>query len=169
MAAPYFGLMGGVVDATKRFNLGGPDYTDSQGRLWAGYTNGVAFDYRANGYVPVPPGIASTDDDALYWTVLYSSATMLLPVPAGVYSLTAHYCECFNDYAGGRSSGLLDRNHQVLIGLFDVYSAAGGRNIAYQMPAQFTAVADAGGLTLYLPVSGNDNATICAIEALKIA
>jgi len=81
------------------------------------------------------------------------------------YTVRLHFAEFYWNAAGARSFNVLINNAQVLTN-FDIFAAAGGRNVA--IVRQFTAVADSSGRVTIQFVTVTDNAKLSGLEILSV-
>ena len=104
-------------------------------------------------------GIAGTTDDALYQTERYGNFKYGLDVENGTYAVTLKMAEIHWDAAGKRVFDVKAEN-KVVLDNFDIFSAAGGKNIAHDKT--FTVEVTDGHLDLDF-VSLVNNAKVSAI------
>ena len=145
--------------ASPRINAGVNSnnvYTDNLGVEWSasiGFSGGSS--YGNNN------AIAQTDNDLLYQTEYYGSDfDYSQSVANGSYDVTLHFAETVFSSAGSRVFNVSAEN-QLILDDFDIYSQAGGKNIATQRT--FTVGVNDGNLDLNFLASVN-NAKISAIE-----
>ena len=116
----------------RRFNSGGPFYTDSHGVEWAsdqsyvpggaGYERGFAF---------LAPSIPdSLSDGTLYESERWGMTAYRFDVPNGNYAVTLKFAENYYSLPGQRLFDVQIEGRTVLSNL-DIFSAAGGQGRAY--------------------------------------
>lgn len=109
--------------------------------------------------------IQGTEDDELYRSINYGDATTLefiLPaLPKGDVKVTLKFAELFQNAEGMRVFDVA-LNGKVVLKDFDVFKAAGGKNIAYDRT--FTVPAPDGILHITFPRVPKPSARICAIK-----
>lgn len=118
-------------------NVGGPDYTDRQGRLWQadqaysagetawGYTLGEA---EAGEFAGARP-IGGTSDSPLYQDERWGMTGYVFTVPDGRYEVELRFAEQFVAQKGERVFHVRVQN-QAALPAFDIVAAAGGPFIA---------------------------------------
>lgn len=140
-----------------RLNSGGGLYTDGGGNNWAPDSYFSGGSTSLNGYA-----IANTTDDPLYQAVRFGTGfSYALPLAqAGSYTLTLKFNEPSKTAAGQRKFDVTAEG-TVILDDFDIYAAAGGKNIAHDRT--FTVTVNDG--TLDLAFTGVlDNALVSAVE-----
>ncbi|TNC74607.1 Ig-like domain-containing protein [Rubellimicrobium roseum] len=140
-------------------NAGGPAFTAADGDAHAAdqfFTGGKAYKKVA--------AIAGTVDDALYQTERFGNFTYAVPVENGTYEVTLKFAEIFFSAAGQRVFDVAAEG-QVVINDLDIWSAAGGKNIAYDVPV--TVQVSDGVLNLQF-INGIENAKVNAIEINRL-
>jgi hypothetical protein len=150
----------------RRINAGGGAFTDGAGAAWAA---DQAYSAGSYGYVSFAAGtlgtsagpIAGTADDALYMSERYGNAVRYrFDVPNGAYTVRVKLAETYFSTAGQRSLSL-SANGTTVLNNVDLFTLAGGRNVAKDL----TFGATAAGGQLYIEAwSGNNNGTVMAIE-----
>ncbi|NLV40906.1 MAG: hypothetical protein GXY15_06720 [Candidatus Hydrogenedentes bacterium] len=76
--------------------------------------------------------IEGTDNDPVYQTARVDAAQYVLPVPAGEYTVTLHFCETVFNEPGGRVFDVALQGLKVVEDL-DILQAAGGMNRALDL------------------------------------
>jgi hypothetical protein len=101
--------------------------------------------------------------EAVYQSQRFGNFTYTLPgLTAGAaYTVRLHFAEFYWDAAGSRLSNVLINGAQVLTN-FDIFAAAGGKNIA--VVEQFNAAANSSGQIVIQFVTVKDNAAVNGIE-----
>src|SRR5690606_7466468 len=89
--------------------------------------------------------IAGTTDDVLYQSERYGNFSYALPVADGTYTVTLRFAEIYHKVAGKRVFDVTAEGDLVLDDL-DIWSEAGGKDIAYDVP--LTVTVDDGTLNL---------------------
>ena len=140
-----------------RVNAGKDDvYTDSLGKQWSandGLSGGRNY-ANAN-------EIAQTDDDSLYQSEYYGADfDYSQSVINGSYDVTLHFAEIYFNQAGRRVFDV-SAEDQLILDNFDIYSEAGGKDIALEKT--FTVPVSDGTLDLDFLAEVN-NAKISAVE-----
>ncbi len=131
---------------------------------------GNANGYSADKYVSggktfsTKAAIAGTDDDALYQSERYGNFSYAVPVANGTYDVTLQFAEIYWNAAGKRLFDVKAEGKLILDDL-DIFSAAGGKNIAYDVTVP-VAVSD-GILNLDF-ITVKDNAKISAIQIANV-
>jgi hypothetical protein len=141
--------------AAIRVNSGGGSYVDSLGQTWSAdnsFTGGSGFGTTAS--------IANTTTAPLYQDVRYGNFGYSFAVPNGSYAITLKFAEIYYGASGERTFNVIINGSQVLTN-FDVYAAAGGKDIAYDQT--FPATVTNGAIQIQF-VSVIDNATVNAIQ-----
>jgi glucosylceramidase len=102
---------------------------------------------------------------AVYQTERYGNFTYTLPnlLPGAQYTVRLHFAEIYWGSSGQRLFNVAINGAQVLTN-FDIYAAAGGKNVAVVEP--FTAAADTNGQITIQLTTVVDNAKISGIEIL---
>lgn len=111
-----------------RINVGGPEYTDSQGRLWLADRDIMGGTVYSNS-----ESIAGTDDDAIYQTGRESVQFHNIPMDNGEYEVTLHFADV-------DSNSENDRGFLVIMEGQDVYPEVnifklGGKSSAVTLTA----------------------------------
>ncbi len=141
---------------TIRTNAGGDAYTDISGQSWSQSEGFVG----ARTYTRANP-IAQTEDDVLYQSEHFgSNFSYQQDVKNGSYDVTLKFAEIFFNDAGKRVFDV-SLEDQLVLDDFDIYSEAGGQNIA--VDRTFTVGVSDGSLDLDFIASIN-NAKVSAIE-----
>ena len=141
----------GIVYA---INAGGNAFTATNGTEYEAdnyFTSGTAYS--------TSNSIANTEDDNLYKSERYGNFSYSLPVNNGTYAVTLKLAEIYFSSANQRLFDVRMEGTTVESSL-DIYSEAGGKNIAYDISHTIT-VSD-GSLNIEV-VSIKDNAKISAI------
>jgi hypothetical protein len=159
-----------------RINCGGPDFTDSAGRLWTGDT-AFATSWAAD-YANLPPAFASqrrlhepiagTRDDALFQTFRYGRERLRfrIPIEPGAYEVDLFFAEPWflagggADCTGWRRFDVAINGATVLRDL-DIWRAAGGH--ARALRKTVSATASAGAIEVSFPRVDSGQAVIAAI------
>src|SRR5208283_4724171 len=107
--------------------------------------------------------VASPAPVAVYQSERYGNFTYVIPNPAAgsAYTVRLHFAEIYWSAAGERLFNVLINGVQVLTN-FDIFTAAGGQNIAYIQ--QFTATANSSGAVTIQFVTVKDNAKLSGLE-----
>lgn len=135
-------------------NCGGPDFTDSFGKLWKadfGFTGGSVY---SNGQP-----IANTNEDFLYQSERYGTPTYAIPLPDGNYQVILHATELYWTSTQKRIFNV-DVEGTTRDNI-DLVALAGGARIAFTM--EFPVVVSDGELTIVF-TKVMDWAKISAIE-----
>ncbi len=106
-------------------NSGGSEYTDASGLVYQAddfYTSGAAYSTGAS--------IAGTDDDVLYQSERWGNFGYELPIADGDYTVTIKFAEIYHNSSSQRLFRIRTEGVTELP-LLDIYSLAGGKNIAY--------------------------------------
>ena len=139
-----------------RINGGEENYTDSLGKEWLSNDglSGGRNSSRNN-------EIAQTDNDPLYQTEYYgANFDYAQSVANGNYDVTLHFAETvFND--AGRRVFDVSAENQLILDNFDIYSEAGGKDIALEKT--FTVGVNDGSIDLDFLAEVN-NAKVSAVE-----
>jgi hypothetical protein len=139
-----------------RTNAGGDAYVDIFGEQWLandGFSGGRSY-ANAN-------EIAQTDDDILYQSeYLGENFSYSQDVPNWSYDITLHFAEIYFNQPGRRVFDV-SAEDELILDNFDVYSEAGGKNIAVEKT--FTVEVNDGTLDLDFLAEVN-NAKISAVE-----
>ena len=147
------------VPTDIRINVGGGNYTDTQGNLWFAdthFTNGNTSSTSA--------AIDGTVEDTLYKTERYhSSFGYDIPIVNGTYTVNLHFAETFFDQEGQRAFDVAVEGDPFLNNL-DIISVTGVKNTALITSLANVNVTD-GVLDLDLNALVN-NAKLSAIEIL---
>ncbi|MDZ7262428.1 MAG: malectin domain-containing carbohydrate-binding protein, partial [candidate division KSB1 bacterium] len=111
-----------------RVNAGGPNYTDTQGKLWSAdqaYTSG-SWGYVGGASSSTTDPIANTDDDPLYQKYRYSQTNFSyqFDVPNGFYEIALLFVEPYWQQAGKRKFDVLIEGTTVLND-FDIFFLVG--------------------------------------------
>ena len=144
------------VGTPIRVNGGEGNYTDSLAKQWLSNDglSGGRNSSRDN-------AIAQTDDDLLYQTEYYGQDfDYSQSVANGNYDITLHFAETVF-YQPGRRVFDVSAEDQLILDNFDVFSEAGGKNIALEKT--FTVAVNDGTLDLDFLAEVN-NAKISAVE-----
>ncbi|WP_169315620.1 malectin domain-containing carbohydrate-binding protein [Halogranum rubrum] len=158
---------GSGAETVFAVNAGGPEYTATDGTVYAADTNfdgGTTFTTGSAG-TPSTPEITNTDDDTLYYTERYGSFSYDVPVDNGDYDVELLFAELYQGVAndGGEGDRLFDVaiEGQQVLNDYDIYATAGGPQAATS--ETFTTTVDDGELNI---VFSNvvDNAKISAIK-----
>jgi hypothetical protein len=155
-----------VVASIWRVDVGGSQYTDSQGNVWAAdenYTGGAAAAV-TNAIAGALPGTA---DQTLYQSQRYgSSFSYTFNVPAGSYQLTLKFAETYSgDFAkGDRLFNVAVNGTQVLTN-FDIYATAGGNAALDEV---FNNIAPSGGVITIQFTGTSSSDTNAVLEAIQI-
>jgi hypothetical protein len=109
--------------------------------------------------------IQRTEDDELYRSINYGDANTLeflfANLPRGNARVTLKFAEPFQNFVGARVFDVA-LNDTTVLKDFDVFSAAGGKNIAYDQ--SFTVPVPDGVLEVTFPKVPKPSARICAIK-----
>ncbi len=119
----------------QRVNCGGAAYTDVAGKVWAadkGFTVG-GWGYLGGSLFGTTNAIANTLDDPLFqkehlWSYT-STPGYRFTVPNGAYEVTLKFAETYWNLANHRKFDVRIEGTTVL-SAFDIFAAAGGKNIA---------------------------------------
>ncbi|MEQ9626250.1 malectin domain-containing carbohydrate-binding protein, partial [Coleofasciculus chthonoplastes] len=147
------------VPTDVRINVGGGNYTDTQGNLW------LADTYFTNGNTSSTNGsINGTVEDTLYQTDRYQNSFGYdIPVTNGTYTVNLHFAETFFAQEGQRAFDVAVEGDPFLNNL-DILSVTGTNNTALTTSLANVTVTD-GILDLDLTALVN-NAKLSAIEIL---
>jgi hypothetical protein len=149
------------VKAPIRVNLGGPEYTDKKGLVWArgpSTSSGSATPLDRPGLA-----IAGTEDDPLYASEVYGpDFTYSWALPDGTYTVKLGFCEMYCTGPGQRVADVYVNGTKVLTG-FDVYAATDTANTAVDKTLDPITVSDGKGISVRL-VGTTQNAQLTAIE-----
>ncbi|MEB3310438.1 MAG: malectin domain-containing carbohydrate-binding protein [Snowella sp.] len=143
-------------------NAGGGQYTDIAGQVWSAdqYFTG------STGTYAVPSAIAGTNDDSLYQNERYgNNFSYNVPVSNGTYLVNLNFAEIYWNAPGQRLFNV-SLEGQTVLQNFDIWSQAGGQNIALTQSFEVT-VSD-GVLNLDFTTLV-DNAQITSLELLKLS
>jgi malectin (di-glucose binding ER protein) len=143
---------GGDIAAT---NAGGAAFTAAGGTPYS-----ADRDFSGGKIAKVTAAIANTTDDALYQSERYGNFSYAVPVADGTYDVTLQFAETYWNAAGKRVFDVTAEGKLILDNL-DIFSAAGGKNKAYDVTVPVT-VSD-GALNLNF-TTVKDNAKISAIR-----
>jgi hypothetical protein len=160
---------------TIRVNAGGPSFTDSAGATWFadqqfGGANTWGYDSATTGSTSTYAGqsIANTvnNQQTLYQTERWGNPLYRFTVPNGYYQVTFKFCENYDpdSHIGGRVFSVVAAGLPVITNL-DVYQAAGGEHIAYDVPT--TVVVTAGQLDVVFSSSA-DTSQVNAMQVLRL-
>ena len=160
---------------TIRFNAGGPQFTDSAGATWFadqqfGGANTWGYDSTTTGSTSTYAGqaIANTvnNQQTLYQTERWGNPLYHFTVPNGYYQVTFKFCENYDpdSHVGGRVFSVVAAGLPVITNL-DVYQAAGGEHIAYDVPT--TVVVTTGELNVAFSSSA-DTSQVNAMQVLRL-
>lgn len=108
----------------------------------------------------VTAAIAGTDDDALYQSERYGTFSYAIPVADGTHDVTLQFAEIYWNAAGKRIFDVKAEG-QLILDNFDIFAAAGGKNIAHDVTIP-VCVSD-GILNLDF-ITEKDNASVSAIH-----
>jgi len=91
-----------LESSTIRINVGGQDYTDTQGRLWN------ADNFSGNAAIKTTCNITNTENDDLYcsnkWYGGSNPATQSIPVPYdGEFTVRLHFAETVSLFVSSES------------------------------------------------------------------
>ena len=111
----------GAVAPAVLINAGGPNFTDSLGRLWIADAN-----FSGGNTSSTSSAIAGTVEDTLYQTERYGNFSYQIPLTPGTYQVTLHFAEIFHNSPGLR---LFDVSLEgaLVLDNFDVFQAAGAK------------------------------------------
>ncbi|WP_052055655.1 malectin domain-containing carbohydrate-binding protein [Myxosarcina sp. GI1] len=141
-------------------NAAGDDYTDSLNRQWSNNYSGFTWSDNFTGLYSSPWEIEKTEEDELYQTGYYGSDfSYNTALDNGVYDVTLKFADLFFDAAGERVFDV-SAEEQLVLDDLDVFSEAGGQNIA--LDKSFTVEVTDGALDLNFTASVN-NAMVAAI------
>jgi hypothetical protein len=160
---------------TIRFNAGGPPFTDSAGATWFadqqfGGANNWGYDSTTTGSTSTYAGqtISNTvnNQQTLYQTERWGNPLYHFTVPNGYYQVTFKFCENYDpdSHVGGRVFSVVAAGLPVITNL-DVYQAAGGEHIAYDVPT--TVVVTTGELDVAFSSSA-DTSQVNAMQVLRL-
>lgn len=157
---------------TIRVNNGGPQYADGVPQTWLAdqeFTAGSwGYDATTTGSISTYTGqtIANTTNNqqTLYQTERWGNPIYHFTVPNGYYQVLFKFCENYWTKAGDRVFSVTAAGTPVITGL-DVYAAAGGEHIAYDVPT--TVVVTTGQLDIVF-TSTTDTSQVNAIQVLRI-
>jgi glucose/arabinose dehydrogenase/PKD repeat protein len=157
----------GTNGTVIRVNAGGPQYTDTQGRVWS-----ADFGFNTGSVSTVSNAIAGTADPTLYRKTRWDSSTSpelgySFAVPNGSYSVRLHFAET---WSGGQGVGLrvfdVFLEGALVIDNFDIFSEVGGyRALIKTFPVSVTD----GQLNIGFAHGSADDPTIAAIEILGVS
>jgi len=155
-----------VIASTWRVNAGGPQYSDSQGKVWSAdenYSGGSAA-VTTSGITGALPGAG---DQALYQSQRWGSPfTYVFNVSAGSYQATLKFAETYWTAAGARVFNVSINGNTALTN-FDIFKTAGGQNMA--LDEVFNNIAPSGGaITIQFGPASVDNAMVDAIQILPM-
>jgi hypothetical protein len=146
-------------------NVCGPDYTDSQSKVWLAdrpYSQG-GFGYTGYGIVadiPLAQDILGTLDDTLYRSIRYhNTLEYKFDIPPGVYRVFLKFVENMYNSSDTRVFRVLAQGQTMIDGL-DIYSQAGGQYFA--LDKMFDVTVANGTLDVFLQAVA-DYASLCAI------
>ena len=138
---------------TLRINAGGGAFTDTSGNAWQAdtdYTGGDSYTFNSPSNGTPYYYIAGTSERALYPDVHYSNDTFSYNLPAspGSYKLRLHFMEGdVYPFTASRLFNVLVNGNQVLTNL-DVFTAAGGQDVALVEQFPVTVAAGSSGVNV---------------------
>lgn len=112
-------------DIVAAVNAGGPAFTATDGTMYAA----DAFVSGGTALVRTDP-ISGTTDQTLYQSERYGTFSYAFRLPRGNYEVTLKFAENYWDAAGSRSFDVSIEGTKVISAL-DLFSAASGKNLAY--------------------------------------
>ncbi|MBZ8181001.1 malectin domain-containing carbohydrate-binding protein [Oscillatoria salina] len=143
-----------------RINVGGGEYTDSNGNLWAAdsfYANGKTYSIGRN--------ISGTNDDVLYQSERYAKNLAYdIPVDNGDYQIKLHFAEIYWNASNKRVFDTYIED-QLILNDLDLYDIAGA-DTAYIYQSDVTV--NDGQLDLDFSTL-TDNAKLSAIELISLS
>jgi PKD repeat protein len=156
-----------------RINGGGGTVTTS-GKQWVSDTTPTKYyNTGSTTTVAASTAIANTDDDVLFRTERYSkNMTYSIPVPAqDNYIVKLYFAEIFHNAANARIFDVNIEGGAIELDNFDVFAAAGGKNVAIMRQFTINSGTDSV-ITINFNsntnVGGKDNAKISAIEVIRV-
>jgi YVTN family beta-propeller protein len=145
-----------------RVNTGGPQYTDTQGQVWAA-DNG----FNTGSTVSVVNPIAGTADPALYQTERWDPGTApelgyAFTVPNGTYTVKLHFAETWSGgLADGRRVFDVFLENQLVLDNLDIFAEVGGYTALIKT---FQVTVNDGQLNINFAHGSADDPQIGAIE-----
>lgn len=146
-----------ILPNSIRINAGGSSYTDPSGARWS-----ADFSYSGGNTYTGSSTVANTDSSPLYQTARFGNFAYDVAVPNGSYVVKLKFAESYWNQAGARLFNVVLNGNQVLSN-FDIFVAAGGRNIAVDKSFPVNAVDGKIGLQF---VSLVDSALVSGIELI---
>ena len=153
---------------TLRINSGGGAFVDMAGNAWQAdtdYTGGGTYTFGSPTNGTPYYYVAGTTERSLYTDVRYSSDTFSYNLPAspGSYTLKLHFMEGDDSpYPGKRLFNVLV-NGATALSNFDVFTAAGGQDVALVKQIPVTVAAGSSGVSVTFQ-SVSYSAMVSAIE-----
>jgi chitodextrinase len=155
----------GAAPTIIRVNAGGPQYTDTQNRVWA-----ADFGFTGGSVTVVSNAISGTTDPALYQRERWDPATApelsyAFAVPNGTYTVNLHFVETWSaGQAVGKRIFDVYLENQLALDNLDIFAQAGGYRALIKTLQ--TTVTD-GQLNINLVHGSVDDPIIAAIEILS--
>jgi hypothetical protein len=107
-----------------RVNAGGPNYTDPMGQIWSADTG-----FTGGGIGSTTAAISQTNTPVLYQTERFGTQTYQFTAPNGSYNVTLKFAEAYFTQSGKRVFNVVINGQKVETN-FDIFAAAGGKNVA---------------------------------------
>ena len=140
-------------------NSAGRAYTSSSGVVFSADTGFI------NGYTDTTTApVTNTKDSTLYQSNRYGNFSYQFAVPNGDYNITLQFAETYWTAAGNRVFNV-NINGTAVLSDFDIFSVAGGLNIA--IDKSFPVTVTGGQVTIQF-ISVTDNALISALQIVPV-